>query len=145
MTTVDSTEDLRSSIQDKLDASPFIRFLGLRCDVIDTSTPYLEMTMPYQPALGREATGDQFHGGTLASFIDTAADFLVVAMTDRSIPTVNIRIDYLRAAVGKHVTAQVHMRRLGRTLAVVDVDVLDDQKRTVAIGRGTFAVPANQP
>jgi acyl-coenzyme A thioesterase PaaI-like protein len=31
------------------------------------------------------------------------------------------------------------VRRAGKTVAVVDIDVLDDQQRLVAVGRGTYS------
>ena len=53
-------------------------------------------------------------------------------------PTINIRIDYLRPASDTRLHAQARVRKAGRTVGVVDIDVLDDQGRLIAVGRGTY-------
>ena len=55
------------------------------------------------------------------------------------VPTINIRIDYLKPAVGDALVAVSRVRRTGRTVTVVDIDVLNEQDTLVAIGRGTYA------
>jgi len=55
------------------------------------------------------------------------------------VPTINLRTDYLRPALGEFLTAVARVRRSSRTLAVVDIEVVDDQDRLVALGRGTYA------
>ena len=55
------------------------------------------------------------------------------------VPTINLRIDYLRPAVGRVVTGTARVRRMGRTVALVDVDVHDEQQALVAVGRGTYS------
>jgi uncharacterized protein (TIGR00369 family) len=51
----------------------------------------------------------------------------------------NLRIDYLRPAIGDSLLGIARVRRAGRTSAVVDVDVSDEQGKLVAIGRGTYS------
>ena len=55
------------------------------------------------------------------------------------VPTINLRIDYLRPAVGSVLTGTARVRRAGRTVALVDVDVYDEQRVLVAVGRGTYS------
>ena len=55
------------------------------------------------------------------------------------VPTINIRIDYLKPAVGDALTAVARVRRTGRTVTVVDIDVMNEQDQLVALGRGTYA------
>ncbi len=55
------------------------------------------------------------------------------------VPTINLRIDYLRPAVGDALTGTARVRRAGRTVALVDVDVYDEQQNLVAVGRGTYS------
>jgi len=55
------------------------------------------------------------------------------------VPTINIRIDYLKPAVGDSLTAVARVRRTGRTVTVVDIDVMNEQDQLVAMGRGTYA------
>ena len=55
------------------------------------------------------------------------------------VPTMNFRTDYLRPAIGEALTAVARVRRAGKTTATVDVELLDDDKRLVALGRGTYS------
>jgi len=92
---------------------------------------------PFQQLFDLSCTR-QYHGGAIASLIDIAGDYALWAMLGYGVPTINIRIDYLRPASDTRLRAQARVRRAGRTVGVVDIDVLDDQDRLVAIGRGTY-------
>ena len=52
----------------------------------------------------------------------------------------NLRTDYLRPAINTALTATAIVRRAGKSMAVADIDVHDDQGRLVATGRGTWGV-----
>ena len=91
-----------------------------------------------RPELERGAGSGQFHGGPIAALIDTVGDFAVVAMVKGFVPTINLRVDYLRPAAGAYLIGKAQVRRAGRTVGVVDIDVYDDQERLCAIGRGCY-------
>ena len=55
------------------------------------------------------------------------------------VPTMNFRTDYLRPVIGSAITAIARVRRAGKTASVVDIEVLDDEARLVALGRGTYS------
>jgi len=58
------------------------------------------------------------------------------------VPTINFRADYVRQAVNTSLRAVAKIRRLGRTVGHVDVDVTDDDGNLIATGRGTFGTQA---
>jgi len=95
-----------------------------------------------RPELERRRGSRQFHGGPIAAFIDVTGDFAVGMLAGGGVPTVNLRTDYLRPAIGDSLTATARVRRSSRALAVVDIDVRDGEARLVAIGRGTYATTA---
>jgi uncharacterized protein (TIGR00369 family) len=121
------------------DKSPFIGFLGMRARSLDYDKSEITMHLPLKAELERRAGTGQFHGGPIASFIDVVGDFAIGMMVGGGVPTMNLRIDYLRPATGSGLTGVARVRRAGKTVAVVDIDVLDDQNRLVAIGRGTYS------
>lgn len=129
------------SLQVQLDSSPFIHFLQLRCESMDVEAGTLSLKMPMRAQLERFAGSGQYHGGPVASLVDTAGDFAVVMTTGGSVPTINFRIDYLRPSSGAFLVGKALIRKIGRTVGVVDVDVFDDQGRLTAVGRGCFGVP----
>ena len=126
-------------IQAAFDASPFLGFLGLRVVALDHDAGTLTVSMPMRPELERRLGGGQFHGGPIAAFIDTVGDYAIGMAVGGGVPTINLRIDYLRPAVGSVLTGTARVRRAGRTVAVVDVEVYDEQQALVAVGRGTYS------
>ena len=126
-------------IQAMFGRSPFISGLGLQVQSLDYDASELTVTMPLIPALERRAGTKQFHGGPIASFIDTVGDFAIGMMVGGGVPTMNLRVDYLKPAVGDRITATARVRRAGRTVAVVDIDVFDEKGSLVAVGRGTYS------
>ena len=126
-------------IQAIFDASPFLGFLRLRVVALDHDAGTLTVTMPMRPELERRQGTGQFHGGPIAAFIDTVGDYAVGMAVGGGVPTINLRIDYLRPAVGSVLTGTARIRRAGRTVALVDVEVYDEQRALVAVGRGTYS------
>lgn len=130
-----------AALQAQCDESPYIRFAGIRVVDIDADAQAVRFAMAFKPEFERgEGTG-QFHGGPIASLIDTAGCMALVAVAGRGAGTVDFRTDYLRPAAGE-LQAVARVRRAGRTMGVVDVDVLDAAGRLVATGRGTFFLEA---
>ena len=126
-------------IQARFDNSPFISTLGLTVLSLYHEESELTVQMPMNPGLERIAGTKQFHGGPIASFVDTVGDFAIGMLLGGGVPTINFRIDYLKPAVGDSLTAVARVRRAGRTVSVVDIDILNDKDSLVAIGRATYA------
>jgi uncharacterized protein (TIGR00369 family) len=126
-------------LQDRLSRSPFIAFLGLTVTEADPVRQLVAMTLPMRPEFERGAGSGQWHGGPIASVIDTVGDFALVMMLGRPLPTINFRVDYLRPAVNTALTATARVRRAGRSVGVVDVDVTDDNGNLVAVGRAAYS------
>ncbi len=126
-------------LRDIFAQSPLMSSMGVQVIEMDHEAMRLVMRLPLQAHFERRPRGGrQFHGGILAALIDMAGDFAVGMCVGGGVPTMNLRVDYLRPAVGDHMDAIAVVRRLGRSTAVADVDVLDPEGRLVAIGRGTF-------
>lgn len=128
-----------SELQTKLDRSPFIKFLRMRAESIDSEQDRVVISMPLRPELERSGGTKQYHGGAIASLIDVAGDFALVLGVGAGVPTINFRVDYLRPATGEILTATAWVRRAGRTIGVVDIDVHDKAGRLVAVGRGCYS------
>jgi len=118
--------------------SPFQQLFDLSCTGLERKTGEVEITMSYTPSVERASGTRQYHGGAIASLIDIAGDFALWAILGFGVPTINIRIDYLRPAANTGLRARARVRKAGRTVGVVDIDVVDDQDRLVAVGRGTY-------
>ena len=127
-----------AGVQAMLDASPYIRGCGMRVVRLDAEVLEIAMELPMRPEFERRAGTGQWHGGPIAALIDTAGDYALALHAGGPVPTINFRTDYLRPAVDTSLTATARVRRAGRTVGVVDVDVTDDGGRLVAVGRGSY-------
>jgi uncharacterized protein (TIGR00369 family) len=128
-----------ADIQKMLDASPFNLFLGLTVVAADPVKQEVTMRSAMRPEFERRPGSKQWHGGVIASVIDTVGDFAVGMMVGRGLPTVNFRVDYLRPAVDTALVAVSRVRRAGKSVGVADVDVFDEKGALLAIGRGTYS------
>ena len=136
----DTTERMTlEAVQAAFDASPFMVTLGLQAVSLDYEASELVCRMPMNPNLERRAGTQQFHGGPIAAFIDVVGDYAIGMLVGGGVPTINLRIDYLKPAVGEALTGTARVRRRGRSVAIIDVDVTDAKGSLVAIGRGTYS------
>jgi uncharacterized protein (TIGR00369 family) len=131
-----------AALQAWVDEAPYHQLVRMVVEEVEPAAGRFVLRLPYSSALGRQADGAQVHGGPIASVIDTAGTFAVAAMVGHGVPTMNLRIDYLRPAVRTDLVATAVVRRSGRTIAVCDIDLHDAQGRLVAVGRGTWGTTA---
>ncbi len=127
-----------AGVQAMLDASPYIRSCGMKVVRLDAEALEIAVELPMRPEFERRAGTGQWHGGPIAALIDTAGDYALALHAGGPVPTIDFRTDYLRPAVDTSLTAAARVRRAGRTVGVVDVDVTDDGGRLVAVGRGSY-------
>ncbi len=83
------------------------------------------------------------HGGILAAIVDTAADYALAAELGRPFPTIDLRVDYHKAAMPGDLTARARVVRIGSQYSTAEAYVYDKDGALVASGRGTYftAVP----
>jgi len=129
-------------LQAQLGDCPFHRLFSLNIVAVDTERQTLVMRLGFSPAVERKAGTGQYHGGAIAALIDIAGDYALIAALGHGVPTINFRVDYLRPALGAHLTATACVRRAGRTIGVVDVEVTDDKGKLIALGRGCYGTQA---
>jgi uncharacterized protein (TIGR00369 family) len=130
----------QGQIEAMLKQSPFISFLGLTVTALDADKQELVMKSPMRPEFEREPGTRQWHGGPIASIIDTVGDYALVMFVGRGLPTINFRVDFFRPAIDTELICTGRVRRLGRTVGVADVDVHDVRGALIAIGRATYAI-----
>jgi len=126
-------------IQKYLDASPFIAFMGLKVVETDPAHERITMRCEMKPEFERGKGTGQWHGGPIAAIIDTVGDYALIMALRRGLPTVNFRVDYLRPAIKTALITTATVRRSGKSVGVVDVDVFNEQKALLAIGRATYS------
>ena len=78
------------------------------------------------------------HGGILAAIVDVAADYAIAAQLGRPVPTIDIRVDYHKAAMPGDLTAKAKIIRNGSQYSTAEAYVYDKEGALVASGRGTY-------
>ena len=127
-----------ASLRASLAASPFHEFLGPELLAYDPAAASVVIGVKWRPGFERGPGSKQWHGGVLAAVIDVAGAYAAFAKTGRGLPTVDLRIDYMRPALDTDLRAQATALRAGRTLGTVDVTLRDKNDIVVAVGRGTY-------
>lgn len=136
----DAPKPLTSAeLQAMLDNSPFISFMGLKVTEADPAKERVTMECAMRPEFERGRGTGQWHGGPIAAIIDTVGDYALIMALRRGLPTVNFRVDYLRPAIKTKLITTATVRRNGKSVGVVDVDVFNEQKALLAIGRATYS------
>ena len=129
----------KDELQDRLAHSAFIDSLNLTVLSADPERQQVVMRAAMRPEFERGRGTGQWHGGPIAAIIDTVGDYALVMLLGRPLPTVNFRVDYLRPAIDTALIVTATVRRSGRLVGVVDIDVANETGTLLAIGRATYA------
>ena len=125
--------------QPALDVSPYQRFL--RVEFVRWEPGEVELRLPFRDEFLRADDSDWYHGGVVAALIDIAGDYALATKVGDGLPTIDLRVDWLRPARRGPLFAIGKAIKVGRTICTADVEVRDDQGTLVAVGRGSYATP----
>jgi len=128
----------REQIQERLLRSPFNALLNLAVQSADAEKQELVIHLKMRPEFERVEGSGQWHGGPIAAAIDVTGDYALAMLVGHPIPTINFSVDYLRPASGTLILV-ARVRRRGKTVGVVDVDVLDESGVLLAVGRASYS------
>jgi len=123
----------------RFDHSPFMRFLGL--EMIRADKGVVEIRLPFREEFLRQDGSDWLHGGVVSALADIVGDYAVITETAAGVPTIDMRVDYLRPARKGDLRAIGRTVRVGRTVSVADVEIRDASGTLVAVGRACYASP----
>ena len=123
----------------RLDTSPYQRFLGVVMQ--SAGDGEVVIRLPYRAEFLREDGSDWLHGGIVSALIDIAGDYAVMTKFNAGVPTIDLRIDWLRPARAGDLVATGRVVKAGRRVSLADVEVHDNQGQLVAVGRGLYASP----
>jgi uncharacterized protein (TIGR00369 family) len=131
----------RERLQALLRSSPVTRFLQLEItEAKSGDEAEATLVLPMRAELERMSGTGQFQGGYVATLVDTAGVYALLAGTGLIASTINFGVDYLRPATGASIRAHARVRRSGKSVAVVDVEVLDEAGRLCALGRCCYSM-----
>ena len=126
------------ALKRELERPPFNRWLAATPISADQDGKGVSISLPFRPEFSYDPTSNIFHGGVIAALIDMAGYAAVAIRHDFPTPTISLHIEYLAPATSSTLIANARLRKLGRSLSRVDVDVFGDDV-LIAIGRGVFS------
>jgi uncharacterized protein (TIGR00369 family) len=90
---------------------------------------------------GNEDEPVWLHGGAIAVCVESASWEAIVRLADGEWVAVDMRVDFLRPARDAPHRVRATARRVGRRLAVADVEITpwNEPDRPVALGRAVYA------
>lgn len=94
------------------------------------------------PVQGNTQVYGHLHGGATAALCESVGSIgtAVVAGLDKRVVGIQLSVNHIRAVLDGHVTATGLPLHVGRSTAVWDMRVEDDQGRLVAAGRLTVSI-----
>jgi uncharacterized protein (TIGR00369 family) len=131
------TEERKKKIIEAFPSVPFARLLGMEIVELDATSATLRL--PMRDEL-RQPYG-LLHGGALASLIDTATAFALLAVTDETEKgaTSNLTIHYLKAHLEGSVTCVARVIKSGRRLVTLSAEAHDEDGNLLATAISTYA------
>ena len=124
-----SPDELRR-IHEAFERVPYARLIGIEVGEIRRGRATLHLTVRDEL---RQNLG-VVHGGATASLIDTASAFAILTLLKpgETTTTIDLTIHFLRPLTEGRATAHATVRRAGRRVLTVSVDVLDVAQKLVA-------------
>ena len=139
-------EQRLEALRRQWEGEPYHRLLGIAIEELREG--YARLRLPFR-AEHRNRDG-LVHGGAISSLVDMAAVIALDSALDYSDPdllghsSIELNVSFLAAARAASV-AEGSLLRLGRTIAVCDIDVRDEAGTALAKGRVTFMVFRRPP
>lgn len=130
----------REAIEARLRRGPYHQWLDL--SVVEAGDGEIVIDAPWREEIVVNPDGGYTHGGILATLIDLGADWAIATKLGRPFPTVDLRVDYHRAAMKDTLRVKGRIVRLGSVFTTAEATVEDSNGKLLASGRGTYYVGA---
>lgn len=138
-----------AAVQEVIDNHPYLRWLGLRVDVLMRGRAHL--TVPYREELANPGGPKGLHGGVSSAVLDAAGAIAIASTFDDpttalgqgSLSTTDLNVSYIRPATGD-LTIVAEAVNVGSSNAIarltgwVPGDESTNERREAVVGRGTY-------
>ncbi|MEM6847137.1 MAG: PaaI family thioesterase [Pseudomonadota bacterium] len=124
------------TLQALITRAPFHQWLDLK--VTDIGDGEITVTSTWREEFVVNPEGRYTHGGILATLIDAIADYAIAAKLGKPVPTIDMRVDYHRAAMPGNLTVKGKIVKLGGQFSTAEAEVFDGDGKLLASGRGTY-------
>lgn len=126
----------RKGLADLFHRAPIGLSMGMTMEYLESGQA--KFSMPYNPGFDHALGG--VHGGVLATLIDNAGWFTAAPHFDFWIATVEFSSRLLEPVTREDLYSVGKLIRLGKRLAVAEMEVRTAGEKLIAVGAGTFTV-----
>ena len=130
-------------LQELISRGPFNKWLNFT--VLQSGADGVEIRAAWREEWVVNVERRYTHGGILAAIIDTVADYAIAAQLGRPVPTIDVRVDYHKAAMPGDITAKARVVRMGSQYSTAEAYLYDKDGALVASGRGTYFTASPKP
>ena len=123
-------------IHEALATVPFAKLLGIELEDVAPGTA----TLGFEIRNDLKQNNGVVHGGAIASLIDTATAFAIIALLppEEQATTADLTISYLRPLKSGRAHSTARVVRAGRRLIVVSAELVDDAGKLIATALTTY-------
>ena len=133
----DNQQLTAEQVQTMLTRGPYHQWLGLR--VLEVGDGSIEIAATWREEWVVNPERRYTHGGILAALVDLTADWALVSKTGRGVPTIDLRVDYHRAAMPGDLIARGKVVKFGSGISVAEAHIYDQSGALLASGRGVYS------
>ena len=130
-------------VEEKLRRGPFHEWLGLK--VLSVGDGCIEIEATWREEWVVNPDRKYTHGGILAALVDLVADWALVSKTGRGVPTIDLRVDYHRAAMPGNLIVKGKVIKFGNHFSGSEAQVFDKDGALCASGRGVYSTAPPPP
>lgn len=138
--TDEEQQQRRQTVRDLMFTTPYIEGMGMHAE--EWSDGGVRICLPFDKRLSND--GRVFHGGAIASLMDTAGAAAVWAGHDfdkgAKAATVNMAISYLGAAYENDLVAEGRCVKRGKELSFSEIRITDADGKPVATGTLVYRI-----
>ena len=138
--TEEQQQKRRNAIRDLMPTTPFISLLGLTVERYEPDE--VTMRLPFRAELTND--GVAYHGGVVASAIDTAGALAAWSNHDfdkgARASTVSMTVQYIGGAKQSDLLLHARARKRGRELIFTDIEATDADGKLVAQAVQTYRI-----
>lgn len=128
------------ALQALIDDAPFHRWLGIKAASANPDS--VELMVAWQPDFYGHSERQYVHGGILSSLVDLAGYYAVAVRRSPPISTIDLHVDFLRAAIATDLRICASVETETRALAWAKAQVMGTDGKVVASGRGLYRTAA---
>lgn len=135
-----SDQERRETVRKLMVQTPYIGGLGI--EIVDWSENWAKLRMPFHERLTND--GRIYHGGVVASLVDTAGAAAAWSGHDfakgTKASTVSMTVNYLSAADRSDLVAEARAVKRGKELIFTTIDVTDVNDKPIANAVLTYRI-----